>query len=283
MEKGGEKQENVLKGKPSSSLSVAVFNKDNQIIFFYKKTEKISAALYLVTNLFPTNEPLKTSIRQIALRLLQECAGLSGRRETRVEPFQTIAASFLEVLSYLEVGQLSGLISEMNVSIIRSEIDHLLEIIDAKQRPDQNKGLMVGREFFAVSEDGFVAEKNEPAPGIHSFIELRRRLGEREKRQGASLKDMQVAEPGPLVSKPAPKEPTPLSPRPLAGVSDKKNTRREQILDILKTRTNLSIKDFSGVIKGCSEKTIQRELLALVAEGVLKKEGERRWSTYSMA
>jgi hypothetical protein len=31
------------------------------------------------------------------------------------------------------------------------------------------------------------------------------------------------------------------------------------------------------------EKTIQRELLALVEEGIVKKEGERRWSTYSLA
>jgi hypothetical protein len=40
------------------------------------------------------------------------------------------------------------------------------------------------------------------------------------------------------------------------------------------------VKDVSAVVKDCSEKTLQRELLALVAQGVLKKEGERRWSSY---
>jgi hypothetical protein len=42
------------------------------------------------------------------------------------------------------------------------------------------------------------------------------------------------------------------------------------------------MKDFVKVIPECSEKTIQRELLDLVGKGVLKKEGERRWSTYSL-
>jgi len=44
----------------------------------------------------------------------------------------------------------------------------------------------------------------------------------------------------------------------------------------------LSVKDFTRVIKDCSEKTIQRELLDLVEKGIVKKEGERRWSRYSL-
>jgi predicted HTH transcriptional regulator len=65
-------------------------------------------------------------------------------------------------------------------------------------------------------------------------------------------------------------------------VKDKKNTRQSTILDLLKKESNLTIKDFVRVIKDCSEKTIQRELIDLVEKGVVKKEGERRWSTYSL-
>ena len=42
------------------------------------------------------------------------------------------------------------------------------------------------------------------------------------------------------------------------------------------------IKDIVMSITGCSEKTIQRELSALVAQGVLKKIGEKRWSRYEL-
>ena len=40
------------------------------------------------------------------------------------------------------------------------------------------------------------------------------------------------------------------------------------------------IKDIIGKIKDISEKTLQRELSALVAKGVLKKIGDKRWSRY---
>ncbi len=61
-----------------------------------------------------------------------------------------------------------------------------------------------------------------------------------------------------------------------------KNKRQEMILSMLKDNKILTVKDFSKEIKGCSEKTIQRELLSLVSAGTLKKEGERRWSRYSI-
>jgi predicted HTH transcriptional regulator len=58
--------------------------------------------------------------------------------------------------------------------------------------------------------------------------------------------------------------------------------RQSQIISEIKTMGQLTIRDLIGKIEGCSEKTIQRELLSLVEVGVLKKEGERRWSRYSM-
>lgn len=56
--------------------------------------------------------------------------------------------------------------------------------------------------------------------------------------------------------------------------------RRGKILALFKSRDRLSIKDVVGHVNGCSEKTIQRELISLVRDGVLAKEGERRWSVY---
>lgn len=58
--------------------------------------------------------------------------------------------------------------------------------------------------------------------------------------------------------------------------------RRDTILSIIKDKKRASIKDISTLIRGVSEKTIQRELLALIGEGVVLKQGERRWSTYTI-
>lgn len=59
--------------------------------------------------------------------------------------------------------------------------------------------------------------------------------------------------------------------------------RSEQILSVLKVSDGIGIKDFSAVITDCSEKTIQRELLSLIEKGLIRKEGERRWSRYFLS
>ena len=61
------------------------------------------------------------------------------------------------------------------------------------------------------------------------------------------------------------------------------DNRRKVILDLLNKKDRISIKDASSAVGNCSEKTIQRELLALVRDGLAIKEGERRWSTYRKA
>ena len=57
-------------------------------------------------------------------------------------------------------------------------------------------------------------------------------------------------------------------------------SRGEQILQVLKDQDGIGIKDFHAVIYDCSEKTIQRELMSLIDNGLVRREGERRWSKY---
>ncbi|OHA89813.1 MAG: hypothetical protein A3C70_00975 [Candidatus Zambryskibacteria bacterium RIFCSPHIGHO2_02_FULL_43_14] len=67
------------------------------------------------------------------------------------------------------------------------------------------------------------------------------------------------------------------------AVSVKKNSRQSIIIAILKRKKEVMIKDISPLISGCSEKTIQRELSAMVRAGILRKVGEKRWSRYFLA
>ena len=68
------------------------------------------------------------------------------------------------------------------------------------------------------------------------------------------------------------------APRALSSGS-----RRDAVLDLVRKREQASIKDISSVIRDVSEKTIQRELQALMDEGLIVRRGERRWSMYSPA
>ena len=62
-----------------------------------------------------------------------------------------------------------------------------------------------------------------------------------------------------------------------------KNDRRESILSLIKDKKEVTIKDISSRISDCSEKTIQRELIALIKDKVIEKAGEKRWSRYFIA
>ncbi len=67
----------------------------------------------------------------------------------------------------------------------------------------------------------------------------------------------------------------------ISGQNKRQNDRASEILEIIRKNGPVSIKDISKVVKGCSEKTIQRELISLIGQGRVAKEGERRWSTYT--
>jgi hypothetical protein len=60
----------------------------------------------------------------------------------------------------------------------------------------------------------------------------------------------------------------------------RKQSRREQILALFVKGVDVSIKDIAARIRGCSEKTIQRELNALLYDNLIERIGEKRWSRY---
>ncbi len=62
----------------------------------------------------------------------------------------------------------------------------------------------------------------------------------------------------------------------------KRTSRQEIIIQLLKSRGEVNIKDIIEVVSGCSEKTVQRELISLIRGGIVQKRGERRWSKYSL-
>lgn len=59
--------------------------------------------------------------------------------------------------------------------------------------------------------------------------------------------------------------------------------RAARIKTVLEAKPAATIKDISEVITDVSEKTIQRELNSLIEKGQVVREGERRWSKYSIS
>jgi predicted HTH transcriptional regulator len=166
-------------------------------------------------------------------------------------------------LSYYELANLAGLVSPMNFKIIISEITKVLSLIENLSNfKTTSQSVVLTEEFFKISDaqqEEKIAKKTEAIlseykPTSHA-LSLTTKPIQSSTRQPSPIKD---------------------------NSQNVKDKRQESIISLLKKRHQLGIKEFAVNIKGCSEKTIQRELTELVAKGVLKREGERRWSVYSL-
>lgn len=63
-------------------------------------------------------------------------------------------------------------------------------------------------------------------------------------------------------------------------LNQNKSKRQDMILSFINERKSAGIKDIAALFSDTSEKTIQRELGALVNAGKITKRGEKRWSIY---
>jgi predicted HTH transcriptional regulator len=68
----------------------------------------------------------------------------------------------------------------------------------------------------------------------------------------------------------------------VSQAKDSKDDRETRVIDVIRDKGVVSIKDISTVIFDVSEKTIQRTLQTLIDKGQIKKEGERRWAKYQL-
>lgn len=244
---------------PLNWKSLGFFNIEEYLMYVFKKTEKITSALYLVSGLLKDEEPLKWEIRDKGIDLLSSSfmasSAVPGDKNSVIQSLFTAA---LETLSLLNVARISHLISEMNHNILVREIDQVVVLLrDRLVANAESAGYVLSEAFFKTPNlfTGGFKNPQSNGRGIES---------ESLNQSGFSKPSSQSVSKGHV------------------DVQVKKTSRQEAIVNILKGQSNLTIKDFSKVIKDCSEKTIQRELLELVDKGVIKKEGERRWSRYSL-
>jgi hypothetical protein len=257
--------------------STTDFLKDNHYLFFiFKKTERFVAALYILTELFSDTEPLKWELRSLGTSLGKDI--LSFREKSSVlskENLGDVFGTIIRVASLLEIAHIANLVSVMNLSLFRKELDILAAFIEGRGRT----GKTIAEN--AVFQESFFHIPGGVSPGDSSDEKIPPiSAGKKEERTLTQQKDIfpkghervkdSVLYRGAKIGK---------------GhnvISGKSENRKRAILEVLKMQNVAGIKDFSTVIRGCSEKTVQRELLMMVQKGLLKKEGERRWSRYSL-
>jgi hypothetical protein len=227
-----------------------IFEKDIRRVFIYKKAERIGKALALVAPAFVGNAPLCNRVDTLALGLI-DAATLHPHELGTALPRELLALS-----SVLALGEASGVLSPMNAEIILQECHTLLKEIEGYEDPTLT---IEDVPSIAILAKNTHKEARSRVSSIHPLA--------LSKGRGREIKD--ISNKGHL--------------KDTKGQSGMSGARRDSILSVIRNKGNASIKDISNVIRGVSEKTLQRELLGLIASGIVVKNGERRWSSYTLA
>jgi hypothetical protein len=244
------------------------FTTHGREVYLLEKANKIIKASYLISEHLKDDEPLRKNIRQSSIALIKDFNPILSFRDNK----RHYAQNLYTLMSFISIGRDIGLLSPLNADVTNGvilsfiqEID--VEVDDVDVPTDQQRPL--SQDFFTVD----TAPKSIQNEGINAKSGITR---------GQSSAPERTKAPQEATSTP-PKTSLRSSSSTAATVSNDKKERQQNIISIIEEKGNVTIKDISSEITDCSEKTIQRELIRLVSQGVLEKEGERRWSTYSIA
>ncbi|MBC7981474.1 hypothetical protein H7X65_00165 [Candidatus Parcubacteria bacterium] len=224
-------------------------NNNNQSSLVIKRqvqVEAISKAVYLVTDLFKEDEPLRLSLRKSSV----ECVENSDKK-----------TSFSKLYSLITLSQEIGLITNMNAELLLRVINDQITALDKNKEVDR---INIG-DILTVEDT-----VNEDAGQEIMVIE------DKEKVEIVSHEKVEKKPSSITINN------NTQNIKTINNISMDIGSRRKRILEIVRARGAVTINEFIDSIKGCSSKTIQRELTSLVLSGTLKKTGERRWSKYSL-
>lgn len=229
-----------------------LLHNDNYYRQIFKKTEKIVSVIFYILNNIDANKKSETHISNIAgkahfvhenaLRTL-EVKPVSSR-----EVLEQFAQALVGLESTLRVAAVSGVITAEVMGVLAAEIDVVL------------RGLRQYLQESGLTDSGFFDQLggNVQTSRAHTPRAVRGAGSVMTATQGSNTYAERTTTP--------------------ASASD----RRERIKTILEAKGDATIKDISEIITDVSEKTIQRELNAMIDANLVKRQGERRWSRYSM-
>jgi len=242
----------------------ALINKPNYD-FIFKKTEKLITALYMVTDCMEYEDALKSKLRSLGVDLLSDIYKLDVVVPPKNYSYLLISMMKIkEVISFIEIAQTIGFVSEMNSIILKNQFEILFKELESYKTKGKHFSFTLNSKMFDIERPSFQNNLNikdkKTSLNTMSFINKNHLQNFDTKPNNDLVKNM----------------------------SDRED-RIKKILEIIKDKQYLpnnsdgvSIKDISMSFMDVSEKTIQRELNSLLLKNKIKKTGNKRWSKYKL-
>lgn len=212
------------------------------------KVQKLTGALYRVTELLSDKEPLKWILRNRAINIYDNLMDIcpldnghisngqsNGHLKDKGEKLNETLNLISHIIHSLDLALIStAYISNINFDILKKEYKNLKDFIE-------------GKKSAIIPEQKLLPEFTDKK---HIFIPA-----------------------GPSGNKP-------LAGKITETASSNSYERKEKILNFLKGEGPKTINEIRLIFKEISGKSVQRDLSDLVKFGKIKAEGEKRWRKY---
>lgn len=228
--------------------------------YLYAKAELIGKAILNLLEHSPADQPLLTE--RITLSVL-DLVSFASEGTVHAVARDDLSFKTLELSSLVRLSGAAGLLDMSSVSILSEELRRFSDRLSAIRG---GLGFALDESFFSIPTaldtpkvQGQLRREPETRPSLERNMSVTTPVSSRGMNLNKGHESLQHPDKGQL------------------------SDRSRLILEVVKEKGAVSIRDIASAISGCSEKTIQRELVALIERGLIKREGERRWSTYSPA
>lgn len=219
------------------------------------KVQKITSALYRVTDLLSDKEPLKWTLRDKAIGLHDNLVSVKNTKDKDYLLNDSLK-KFLQIIKSLELVSSGVCVSNINFEILKREYSLLKDFIEGKKTDMANDPKI-------VLEASFFDKKNRE-------INLGRPQKETANKNGL-LDAPETIKTNLFYGQEKRQEIDPQS-------------RKGKVLDLLKKGQAKSVNEIAVNFNGeVSEKSIQRDLLDLVKMGKISAMGDKRWRKYEYA
>jgi len=247
-----------------------------------KKTKNIVTAIYMVTEYIKVNEPIRHELRTTSISILKDVNTIRHISNTDHKTLlNDVHEKFSLVNDLVHISRDIGFISRMNATILDTEITLLQKYIQNYLHKTNTEGGLVSAIHFPDQLFADHLPNQIPLNRPNSF-------------SPNNISNTFTKNKQPVFSRQTTSAVTDIKGHQNRGVyvsnHEKHEDRKTKIMDMVRGYKNsvtgegsVMIKDITHAFPNVSEKTIQRELADLVATGVLKKIGEKRWSKYTVS
>jgi hypothetical protein len=315
-------QDQNLESKKDIQVYEAVSNliKDKKGIHLYRRSLKICKAYFLLTQHMQGFDSIKSKLQNSALDMSSRTLDLVTSFNKTEESARAVAMNAMALVSMSDIAVTSRLFSDSNYTLVVGQVQIFIDEVEQYWNTMSHNNQVIPMHMFDVDALDDSYKKAEADAGVAmSFMNTKNeeiKTSSNTIKKGGSERgeDSHI---GHVKMNPSQTNGTDASTTRIVKSSviatlqksahkfeshhsqynqnsvvsvdgssrteGPKNDRQTLILNTIHTKGESSIKDLTDIIKGCSEKTIQRELITLVHSGALLKTGERRWSRYSIA